>query len=440
MIASGASTLPHPTRPPRLRAALAALTTRLRWPALAGWAASLAACAPLPAEVAPSAARPEQAQIAASAIVLPDFDSAETARILAHGPWPPAPRRDPTNRVSGLPAAIELGRRLFFDPALSADGRIACAGCHDAARGFTDGLARARGLARHDRNTQGLANVARQRWFGWDGGADSLWAATIRPLLAAGEMGSSPARVAAHLRADPALVAAYTAAFGHPPGSAASLEETLLVDAAKAIAAYLETMVSPRTPFDAFRDALARGDAAGVARYPSAARRGLRIFVGRGRCHVCHFGPEFSNGEFHDVGRPFLLEGGRVDPGRFAGIRRVRGDRFNLLGVHNDERATGAYAQALKTTTVSQQHRNWGEWRTPSLRGLGATAPYMHDGSLATLREVVQHYSELDEDRLHTDGEALLAPLRLADGEIDDLLAFLRTLDPDAPAAAAGGR
>jgi len=360
----------------------------------------------------------------------PPFDEDEVARILAHGPWPlksGAPPRDPSNRVSGSPEAAAFGRRLFFDARLSANGTVSCASCHLPARGFTDGRARAQGLGLHDRNTQGLFDVAWQRWFGWDGGADSLWAAAVRPMLAAHEMGATPATIARVVRSEPELAARHRALFG-----TSGDDETLMVDLAKAIAAHLETLVSPATPFDAFRDALARGDAPAAARYPSAARRGLKIFLGRGNCGVCHFGPLFTNGEFHDAGVPFIVERGRVDPGRYAGIKRLRADPYNLASRFNDQRepGTGLADAALKTRTVTLQHRNYGEWKVPSLRNLRATAPYMHDGSRATLRDVVRHYSELNEDRLHADGEAILRPLRLTESEIDDLVAFLESLSP----------
>jgi len=368
------------------------------------------------------------------------LSEAERALVLAQGPWPPAPTNDPSNRFSGSAEAVALGRALFFDPRLSRNERISCASCHDPARGFADGRARAIGLAEHDRNSQGLLNVGLQRWFGWDGGADSLWAASLRPLLAAHEMGSDAARVAGVIRRDPNLSAPFARMRRDRPGpgsapaagTGASADEAVMVDAAKAIAAFLQTLVSPRTAFDEFRDALARSDEAAAARYPTSARRGLTLFVGRGNCVVCHFGPGFSNGEFHDVGMPFLVAPGRVDPGRHTGIQRVLADRYNLLGPFNDQtgrQAPGADAVALKTRTVTPAHRNFGEWRTPSLRGLSATAPYMHDGRLKTLEDVVGHYDRLDVDRLHADGEALLKPLRLTEGQRSDLLNFLRSLD-----------
>ncbi|GAA4403372.1 cytochrome-c peroxidase [Quisquiliibacterium transsilvanicum] len=381
-------------------------------------------------------------------------------RVLSLGPWPPAAACDPTSWLSCDPQAIELGRRLFFDKGLSRDGRLACASCHDPARGFTDGRPRAQGLAAHDRNTQGLLDVADRRWFGWDGGADSLWAAAIRPLLSPTEMGADAALVARRLRADPALradlalgaspVLGAGPALGAGPGLAAERglapgstteDERLLVRAGKALAAWMETLRSPRTPFDDFRDALARGDAPAAARYPAAALRGLKIFVGKGNCWMCHLGPGFTNDEFHDVGMPFLAAPGRVDPGRHAGLRRLRSDPYNLLGRWVDRRSGdgGGGDPALKTRTVRQEHRNWGEWRTPTLRGLSATAPYMHDGRLASLRDVLRHYSELDEDRLHVDGEAILRPLRLSEAETDDLLAFLHSLEAGPARQAATG-
>jgi cytochrome c peroxidase len=209
-------------------------------------------------------------------------------------------------------------------------------------------------------------------------------------------------------------------------------DEPVLVNVAKALAAFLETVRSGRTAFDDFRDALVRGDRDAAARYPRAAQRGLKTFVGQGRCSVCHFGPHFTNGEFHDVGMPFVVAPGRVDGGRHEGIKRLRADPFNLLGRYNDDAGGTA---AIKTRHVEPQHANFGQFKTPSLRNVALTAPYMHDGRLATVRDVVRHYSQLDMERIHTHGEQLLRPLRLSEAEIDDLVAFLDTLtDPRAAA------
>jgi len=349
------------------------------------------------------------------------FTDAEKRAIAAHGPWPPAFAPDPSNRASGNRDAIEFGERLFFDRRLSSNGEHSCSRCHVPERNWTDGEARALGLARVDRNTPSLANVRLQRWFGWDGANDSLWAQSIRPLLDARELAMSAAQVASLVRGGADLACRYRRVFGAIPEG----DEAVLVGVAKALAAFQETLASGRTAFDEFRDALGRGDAAGVAKYPEAAQRGLKIFVGKGRCNVCHLGPAFTNGEFHDTGIPFFIGKGRVDPGRYAGIRKLRASAFNLLGSYSDDPKRST---ATGTRHVSLEHRNFGEFRTPSLRNLALTAPYMHNGHLATLRDVVEHYSTISPDRLHADGEAILRPLRLSEEEAQELVAFLETL------------
>ena len=346
----------------------------------------------------------------------------EIRQVLRHGPWPPQWTRDPSNRASGNPHAVKLGRALFFEPRLSATGKVACATCHQPQLGFSDGRARALGLAEVDRNTPGLADVRFNRWFGWDGASDNLWAQSLRPIVDGREMGSSLAAAAALIRSDARLRQLYVRIFG---AALLADEERVAVNMAKALAAFQETLVSARTPFDAMRDALARGDAKGVAAYPAAARRGLKIFFGRGACNLCHFGPTFSNGEFDEVGVAYFIAADKVDGGRHEGIRRLQASPYTLLGQFSDDpqRTT-----ATSTRHVEAQHRNFGTFRVPTLRNLTRTAPYMHNGSLATLRDVVRHYSEINPDRLHADGQRLLKPLHLSETEIDDLVAFLESL------------
>jgi cytochrome c peroxidase len=363
---------------------------------------------------------------AVGADTAPTLTADERAAILLHGPWPPPMAPDPSNRVSGNPAAIALGRRLFFDPRLSTDGQRSCASCHDPAKAFADGRPRSLGIggAAVDRNAIALANLRLNRWFGWDGAGDSLWAQSIRPILHAKELGLTPQELQARVAADPALANAYAQVFG--TASSSDAPELALVNVAKALAAFQETIVTGRTAFDDFRDALGRGDTVAMKRYPTAAQRGLRIFVGHGRCSACHFGPNFTSGEFETIGRPHFAEKGRVDTGRFGGIKALAASPFTLLGRYNDDpvRAPGP-----ATRHVEPLHRNWGEFRVPSLRNVVHTAPYMHDGSLATLADVVRHYSEVDEDRLHgLPGQSLIRPLRLTAQEQADLVAFLETL------------
>jgi len=369
-----------------------------------------------------------------------DFSAEELRRIAAYGPWPTPWLPDPSNRVSGRPEAIEFGARLFFDARLSANGAIACASCHVPERHWTDGRPLGVGLATTGRNTPTVSDVRGQRWFGWAGAGDSLWAQSVRPLLDAREMGPAEAQVAALMRTDRDHACRYERVFGTP--AARTDDETTLVNVAKALAAFQETIASGRTPFDDFRDALARGDRSAAARYPPAAQRGLRIFVGRGNCFLCHAGPAFTNGEFHLIGLT-PAAGANPDPGRYEGIKLARASRFNLLRRHNDD--------AGRTTAMSLNHvdlneQMLGRFRVPSLRNVALTAPYGHDGRLATLADVVRHYSGIDPERLQrfhgahlpmeeTDDvtrsvrvEAVLQPLRLSDGEVRDLVAFLESL------------
>jgi len=351
-----------------------------------------------------------------------EFSKEELRAILRHGPWPAPWSPDPSNRVSGNPAAIALGERLFFDPRLSPSGKVLCATCHAPFRGWQDARPRAFGLLEADRNTPSVLNVRYARWFGWDGAGDSLWGQSIRPILEPREMGGSITATAALVRGDPALACRVERVFGAVPAE----DDAVVVALAKALAAFQETLVTGRTPFDDFRDALARGDREAMKAYPEAAQRGLRIFVGKGNCSACHAGAAFSNGEFHDTGVPFFVAGGGVDPGRHGGIKKLLASEFSLLGRFNEDRGGSS---ALKTRHVSLEHRNFGEFKVPSLRNVALTAPYMHNGSLATLGEVVRHYSELSVDRLHADGEKLLLkPLRLSESESADLVAFLETL------------
>jgi cytochrome c peroxidase len=122
-----------------------------------------------------------------------------------------------------------------------------------------------------------------------------------------------------------------------------------------------------------------------------------------------------------------------VDQGRYGGIAALASSPFNLLGPFSDDRSENA---ALPTRHVEAQHRNWGEFRVPPLRNVARTAPYMHNGSLASLADVVRHYSEVDEERLHgDDGARLVRPLRLTSREALDLVSFLETLTSEVSAA-----
>lgn len=338
---------------------------------------------------------------------------------------------DPTNRFDGNATAIAAGRIFFDEPALSAAGDLACSGCHNPTLGFADGLKTAQAARPLDRNTPSLWNVAGQRWFGWGGANDTLWGASIRPIVQPDEMASTEVAVLRLVTLDGALGDAYRAAFGPVA------RETVLANVGKALAAYQSTLTSPPTPFDRFRDALAAGDAGGVAAYPVAAKRGLKLFIGRGNCAFCHSGPRFSNGEFDDVAVPYFTAPGKVDPGRFAGLKAFRAAAYTRVGAHSD---APDHPSGKLTAKARPQHKDWGAFRVPSLREAANTSPYMHNGSIGSLEDVIRHYSEIDQERLHVDGIAILKPLRLSEREINDLVAFLESLSSSPEALAQSAR
>src|SRR5262249_35166578 len=173
----------------------------------------------------------------------PAFTESEVRAILAHGPWPAPAIADPSNRVSGKREAVEFGERLFFEQRLSVAGKFSCGTCHVPERNWTDNQTRGAAAAEVDRNTPTLMNIRLGHWFGWDGASDSLWAQSIRPILDARELGASPRHVAELMRNDEQLACRYRKTFGEPPS--ASDDERVLVDIAKALAAFMETLESP---------------------------------------------------------------------------------------------------------------------------------------------------------------------------------------------------
>ena len=325
------------------------------------------------------------------------FTDAEVRAILSHGPWPVPLVKDPSNRVSGSREAVELGERLFFERRLSGSGKFSCGTCHVPERNWTDNQTRGAAAAEVDRNTPTLMNVRLGHWFGWGGAADSLWSQSIRPMLDRRELGATPRHVADVIRKDDQLACRYRRAFGAAPSP--SEDEAVMVDAAKALAAFQETFETPPTPFDQFRNALARGEDR-LWLYADAARRGLRTFLAN--CSSCHSGPNFTGGEFHDNGFS------RGDPGRAEAIKILRASRFNRAGPYNDDPSRAVPAA------------NPAGFKVPTLRHLMLTAPYGHHGQFEKLADVVRHYSDV--------GSTAVKPLQLTAQQQSDLVVFLESL------------
>ena len=354
------------------------------------------------------------------------LDGETRSRLLRLGPRPElAP--DPTNRWADDPAAASLGRELFGDVRLSRNGEVSCATCHRPEQGFADGRRLAVGLATGTRHTQTLLDAAHQRWLTWDGRADSLWSQALHPFQNPAEMGLSPAEVIERVRSIDSLRVGYERVFGPLPAP----EDAGGVDAAfarigKAIAAFERTLVTGPSAFDRWLDRLRAGDPAPTADFGEAAIRGAALFVGKADCVRCHSGPLLSDGEFHMIGVPSRDGAGSTDRGRLEGVERLKADRFNAAGAHSDA-PEGAQAKVTRATVADPDA--WGRFRTPSLRSAAATPPYMHQGQLATLEEVVRFYDTLEgATSLDHHGERMLEPLGLSEQEREDLVAFLRAV------------
>lgn len=360
------------------------------------------------------------------------LDATQIQRILRHGPLGP-PEPDPTNRWESSDEAARFGQRLFFDTRLSTNGFFSCATCHMPGRAFADGLDLPVPEGSSDRHVPTILNSAYHRWQFWDGRSDSLWNQAIQPIDNPKELGVGRAGLAKLVTEDALLAREYRAIFGEEPSFDPAHVDRTAVFAAKAIAAYETRLVSADSAFDRFADALARDDLDAAADYPEDALRGLLLFTGRANCRSCHAGPMFTDGEFHSIGMPPRGGGALRDPGRMRGIELLRADPFRGTGPHSDAPDS---ERAREIETLVQSAEQWGQLRTPSLRNVARTAPYMSQGQVATLREILRYYSTLEGAvAAGHHGEQVLEPLHLSEGEMDDLEAFLKTLDGVDPPA-----
>ncbi|MEM7277710.1 MAG: cytochrome c peroxidase [Pseudomonadota bacterium] len=395
-----------------------------------------------------SAAARDRALIAIEIPVANAFDHGALAEFaLARGLRPPA---SPSNKVADNALAAKLGAELFNDARLSGTGEISCASCHQVDRSFTDGKALGQGLGRALRNTPSLLGVSHQRWFYWDGRRDSLWAQALVPFEAPDEMGSSRVAIVRKLVRDPNYVTQYQALFGKVPsnirvdslpphagpiGSSESKEawfrlprsvqrsiNTVFSNLGKSIAAYERTLAAPITRFD--KHALAkRGQSSGLSAKELA---GLALFFNDEKTHClrCHNGRMFTNNDFHNIGTG-RFTGKQLDFGRIYGLQSAIRDEFNCLGPFSD--APSRQCTELNFLSKSTHVPLEGAFKVPSLRNLTQTAPFMHDGRYASLREVLEHYRNPPLDGPKHE----LRPLNISDEEAEQLLAFLQTLSPD---------
>jgi cytochrome c peroxidase len=391
-----------------------------------------------------------------------------TIRSLSLAGLEPLPA-DSSNRVADDPDAAELGRRLFFDRRLSANGAVACSTCHQPERYFTDGRARSVGLGMVEKNAMTVVGAAYSPWYFWDGRRDSLWAQAAAPIEHPLEQGLDRLALATIIAQDPDYRRRYEALFGAlpgwlttaegngrffqgeslqgesgegasgPPGESAApgapegnwerlrpgqrtAVTRVLANVGKALAAFQRLLRPAPGRFDEYVANLSdpeQGDPA--APFSAQERRGLRLFIGRGQCTNCHNGPLLTNNSFHNTGS--LNSPGLVPSvGRISGVVEVLNDPLNCLGEFNDDERRSC--AELRFVKVGDELL--GAHRTPSLRNVALTAPYMHAGQIPTLDAAVAQYN-VAADAMVGHNEA--KPLGLSGREQAALVAFLRTLD-----------
>jgi cytochrome c peroxidase len=344
-------------------------------------------------------------------------------RSLALESLPPLPP-DQSNAVADNPQAAEFGERLFLDPRLSANGGISCSTCHQPSRQFTDGLPKGQAIGISKRNTPSIIGTAFSPWLYWDGRRDSQWAQALSPLEDPNEHGFSRLHVVAVIAEDDAYEATYQSLFGElgdVSGADPVALNTAFANVGKAIAAFERTLIPTATRFDDYVAAVTSGDPQKQSElFSDDEVWGLRLFIGDANCVQCHNGPLLTNNEFHNTG--VLSSPGELpDKGRAAGVQEVLANPFNCLGQYSDDSSR----KCDELEFVRRGPELVGAFRTPSLRDVAVTAPYMHKGQVATLAEALHHYN-IAPDAMIGHNEA--KPLGLSGRELRQLEAFLNTL------------
>jgi cytochrome c peroxidase len=325
------------------------------------------------------------------------------------------------------PAKVALGDKLFDDKRFSKTGEVACATCHDAKKAFTDsplqvseGISKAGKKLTGTRNAPTVLNAAYMKSMFWDGRSPDLEDQAQHPFVNPVEMGLKDHEpILKIVRTDPEYAKAFQEVFGKTG------KDITMNEVTQAIAAFERTKVSGNSPFDRFfyageKDALT-----------DAQRRGFDLFVNKGRCVSCHLIEQtqavFTDGRFHNVG---------------VGINEIQSEVPRLAGAYIDAnvQAHEVDAKVLSDKRTSELGRfavttgfdDLGAFKTPTLRNVAVTAPYMHDGSKKTLRDVMVHYNNggvtNEGDPVNDFLSGGIRPLDLTDEEIDDIVAFMDAL------------
>ena len=351
---------------------------------------------------------------------------------------------DPSNVFADDEAAARFGHALYFDARLSGNGTVSCATCHQPKRYFTDGLKLAVGTSVGRRHTPSLIGLSYSPWFYWDGRKDSQWSQALAPIETPHEHNSSRLEIAQLIAGDQVYREKYETIFGelpHIPKSptAASplgddedlkgwktlskLKQSQVTEifsnVGKALAAYQRKLIPGQSRFDFYIDELEDTGKRSSLQLSEDELAGLSLFIGKAQCVSCHNGPLLTNHEFHNTG-VLTISGQLPSMGRYDGIRLARKDSFNCLGEYSDAKKE----DCLELEFAQDSNDLVGAQKTPTLRNVAETAPYMHGGQLDSLIEVISHYNEAPTSLLsHNEAK----PLKLKNVELIQLRALMHT-------------
>ena len=334
---------------------------------------------------------------------------------------PPLPS-DPSNAYADNPKAALLGEEIFYDTRFSANNKIACSNCHLPTYSFTDDLSLARGMGTTGRRSMPFIGLAYSRYFFWDGRKDSLWSQALGPPESRVEHGISRTTCATLIYKyyrpqyeeifgpmpeinektcptqaipDPANPEGYESWQGMTEKNQKQVNR-IFANMGKAIAAFVSRIVPAPARFDRYVEAVLQNDVVGMDILSRDEQLGLKLFIDseRVKCVNCHRTPLFTNGVFHNIG---VSESNKsnYDRGRADGIKLMQEDEFNCLGEYSDAKRQDCRSLNLVPLELKETgDKMLGSFKTPSLRNVAARPPYMHDGSQATLKEVMAFYSD----------------------------------------------
>jgi cytochrome c peroxidase len=366
------------------------------------------------------------------------------------------PPRDASNQFENLPEAVEFGRSLFFEKQLSGNDDVSCSSCHNPEKKFSDDQKLSEGMGLATRHTPSIIGAAYSPYQFWDGRADSLWSQALGPLENPMEHGIDRMQLVRTVKrlypkeyerlfasspdfTNPERFPIHASPIGNDQARAnwqkMTSQDQEAVNRAfsnigKTFAAFVRSIKPQVTPFDLYAEALSTGKNPEI-RPTEDEIAGLRLFIGKANCVVCHRSPLFSDQQFHNTGIP-QNPNDLPDLGRYDGLKQVLQNEFNCRSVYSDSPTDQCLALAQaeldileSDATPSKDNKNVAAFKTPSLRNVMLTMPLMHNGQFRSLKQVLEHYNKAPSSQM---GTSELKPLRLNPQEIAQLQRFLESL------------